>query len=68
MVRDSERDFHRLVVIQTRINLALVSSLEIWFAEIRRTTDAFSHIITSQFQMDSAQNRSTLGMDFEALL
>ena len=55
LLRDQARDFHRLFVVQSRIDLAAVIAGEVGFRKIAWTASAFRHVFAGEFQMYAAQ-------------
>ena len=49
-----QRNFHRLFVVQARVNLSPVSPFQVLIRKPPRAARAFGHVIASQFQMHAA--------------
>src|SRR5687768_10580861 len=68
MARDPERGLERLLVIEPRIDAALVRALEIRLGQPARATNALGDVFTGELDVHAAESRAELLMQLEALL
>src|SRR5262245_15746114 len=66
--RDQQRHFQRLLIIQARIDLALVRPRQIRFAGPARPAGAFGDVLAGQFKMHAPKVRAYLRMNLKCLL
>ena len=52
---DQECDFHRLFVVQPRIDLAAIVARKVGFGKVSGATGAFGNVFTGKFKMNTAQ-------------
>src|SRR5579863_5946135 len=68
VARDAHRHLERLLVVQARIDAALVRALEVGLRQPARAADAFGDVLAGQLDVHASEPRAELGVQREALL
>src|SRR5262249_1437892 len=62
---DQHRDFHRLLVVQARIDLRLVGAREIRLLESARAADALGDVLARELEVHAAEHAALLLVNSE---
>src|SRR5690606_12890585 len=62
---DQHRELHRLLVVQTRVDLRLVRAREVGFLEAARAADALRDVVARELEVHAAQVAALLLVDPE---
>lgn len=65
MFGEHESDFHRLFVIQPRVDGAAIVTCEVGFGEIAWSAGAFRDIFAGEFEMNTGESSADLAVDAE---
>src|SRR5690242_14131219 len=68
VARDAHGALERLLVVEARVDAALVGALEVDVGQAARATGALGDVLAGELDMDAAQVRAEAGVEHEALL
>src|SRR5699024_8012579 len=68
LAHDQHRQFQRLLVVEARIDMRLVGTTKIRFAQITRATKTLGDIFAGELQMHATQTRPRFAVQIEGLL